>query len=85
MVRSYSRTAGCSAAPETTGIAGKRSLIRARACSSCIGLRNDQRNDNASVVGLLHLDQVLGCPYDLFALERGDDSPVAVDPLARRR
>ena len=33
-------------------------------------------------VGLLHLDQVLGCPYELFALERGDDESVAVDPLA---
>ena len=48
-VRSYSRMTGASSAPHTTRRFGQREAIAARAASSLIGLRNDQRNDTTIV------------------------------------
>ena len=48
VVRSNSRIAGWSAAPEIAGMSGSASLIAAIACCSWSGLRNDQRNETAS-------------------------------------
>ena len=48
MVRSYSRIAGWSAAPELTGMPGSAASSAATAACSCAGSRNDHRNDTAS-------------------------------------
>ena len=58
VVRSNSRIAGCSAAPDTAGTSGSASASAAIACCSCSGLRNDQRNETASASTLLAVDEL---------------------------
>ena len=81
VVRSNSRIAGCSAAPETTGMSGSASAIAATACSSWSGLRNDHRNETASASTPCSSTRRARRGHDLATGRGADDVAVAVHAL----
>ena len=80
-MRSNSRIAGCSAAPETAGMSGSASASAAIACCSCSGFRKDQRNETASASTCSRVDELPCARDDFGGIERPHDVAVTVHPF----